>query len=193
MITLFAALALPADARDALADVSVVLPGARLIDPDDMHMTVCYFGPMPEPVADDLCNRLSTLRADPIIVSFGAVAAFGGDRARSIYLAVEKTRALVELHRAVAGVATDAGLELDTRKFTPHITLARLPRSPAAEVALALAEIGHLDVPPFQTSTLGLYTSARSRGGGPYILEAQFDLRPDAHAAPNANHDEDAQ
>jgi 2'-5' RNA ligase len=68
------------------------------------------------------------------------------------------------------------GLAHDQRKFTPHVTLARLRESYPREVADYLAMRGGYRSPPFLVSRFVLYSSRNSTGGGPYVTEAAYPL-----------------
>jgi 2'-5' RNA ligase len=67
------------------------------------------------------------------------------------------------------------GLQADSRKFTPHVTLARLRNSSNREVAEYLAARPFRSA-PFQVSRFVLYSSRDSVGGGPYVVEAAYPL-----------------
>ena len=68
------------------------------------------------------------------------------------------------------------GLEPEGRKYTPHVTLARLRDSSSRQVAEYLSARGHFRSPPFRASRFVLYSSRASVGGGPYVVEAAYPL-----------------
>jgi 2'-5' RNA ligase len=68
------------------------------------------------------------------------------------------------------------GLEPEGRKYTPHVTLARLRDSSSHQVAEYLAARGHYRSPPFEVSRFVLFSSRASVGGGPYIVEEAYPL-----------------
>ena len=68
------------------------------------------------------------------------------------------------------------GLEPEGRKYTPHISLARLRDSSSHEVADYLAARGHYRSSPFEVSHFVLFSSRASVGGGPYIVEEAYPL-----------------
>ena len=68
------------------------------------------------------------------------------------------------------------GLDLEARKFTPHVTLARLRDSSNIQVASYLADWQPYRSPPFHVPRFVLYSSRASAGGGPYIVEAAYPL-----------------
>ena len=68
------------------------------------------------------------------------------------------------------------GLEPEGRKYTPHVTLARLRDSSSHEVADYLATRGRCSAAPFHVSRFVLFSSRASVGGGPYVVEADYPL-----------------
>ena len=68
------------------------------------------------------------------------------------------------------------GLEPEGRKYTPHVTLARLRDSSSRDVAEYLAARGFFRASPFKVSRFVLFSSRASVGGGPYVVEASYPL-----------------
>jgi RNA 2',3'-cyclic 3'-phosphodiesterase len=68
------------------------------------------------------------------------------------------------------------GLEPEGRKYTPHVTLARLRDSSSREVADYLSERQPFRSKLFRISRFVLYSSRASIGGGPYVVEAAYPL-----------------
>ena len=68
------------------------------------------------------------------------------------------------------------GLEPETRKFLPHVTLARLHGVGARAVADYLAMRGALVAQSFVADRFVLYSAREGSGGGPYVVEAAYPL-----------------
>jgi 2'-5' RNA ligase len=68
------------------------------------------------------------------------------------------------------------GLEPEGRKFTPHVTLARLRDSSSRQVADYLSTRGHFRSRSFAVPQFVLFSSRASVGGGPYVVEAAYPL-----------------
>ncbi len=62
------------------------------------------------------------------------------------------------------------------RKYTPHVTLARLRDSSSRQVADYLSERGLFRSEPFTVDRFVLFSSRASVGGGPYVIEEVFPL-----------------
>jgi len=89
---------------------------------------------------------------------------------------VEPIQPLVELQSELERLMQRVGLEPEGRKFTPHVTLARLRDSSSRQVADYLAVRAPLRSPPFPISRFVLFSSRTSAGGGPYVIEAAYPL-----------------
>jgi 2'-5' RNA ligase len=68
------------------------------------------------------------------------------------------------------------GLDPEGRKYTPHVTLARLRDASSRDVAEYLSARGLFRTPTFQVSRFVLFSSRASVGGGPYVVEASYPL-----------------
>ena len=68
------------------------------------------------------------------------------------------------------------GLEPERRKYTPHITLARVKKSPKGKVAGWLADHGGFNLPPFNVDQFVLYRSHLGHHGAYYEAIAEYDL-----------------
>jgi 2'-5' RNA ligase len=68
------------------------------------------------------------------------------------------------------------GLEPEGRKFTPHVTLARLRDSSSRQVADYLAIRPFLAPLSFRVTRFVLFSARASVGGGPYLVEAAYPL-----------------
>ena len=66
--------------------------------------------------------------------------------------------------------------DADPRKFTPHVTLARLRNSSPVDVAHYLSARGNFSTMPFRVGRFVLMSSRESVGGGPYIVEEAWPL-----------------
>ena len=68
------------------------------------------------------------------------------------------------------------GLEPEGRKYSPHVTLARLRDSSSRQVADYLAMRAAFRSLPFPVPRFVLFSSKASSGGAPYVVEAAYPL-----------------
>jgi RNA 2',3'-cyclic 3'-phosphodiesterase len=107
---------------------------------------------------------------------FDGLASFGGRKPRAVIATVPAVAPLVELQAEHERLLQRVGLVPEGRKFTPHVTLARLRDSTSRQVAEYLAERGPFRSAPFRVARFVLYSSRASTGGGPYVVEAAYPL-----------------
>jgi 2'-5' RNA ligase len=173
MKRLFAAIEIPDDIRDMLADLEAPLPGARWVEMDDMHLTLRFFGEIDGRTSRDLSDLLAGIDVFPFEIQLKGIDAFGGREPRAIYAAVAISDPLERLQRAVDRAAMASGLPPEPRKFTPHVTLARLRNGRDTTIARYLQRHAAFSSPPFVVDRFAVF-SAKSGGGGPYVIEEEF-------------------
>ena len=176
MPRLFIGLELPEAVRLRLSLVRGPLPGAKWIEPEDMHITLRFAGDVDNRQADELVGFLDGIAADPFELSLREVGAFGGREPRVIWAGVEAGAGLDQLHRAIERACRAAGLEPEGRAFKPHVTLARLRGTSPEVVARFLGSRARLALEPFTVERFALFSSRPRVGGGPYVVENVFPL-----------------
>ena len=176
MLRLFTALEIPPDVRSALSTMRGGLPGARWIDPENDHVTLRFIGDVDEYIAREAAFILGQIRREAFDIKFEMLSPFGGNRPRAIVALLVQTQPLMELQAEHERLLRRVGLEPEGRKFTPHVTLARLRHSSSFEVADYFSTRGALRVPVFEPDRFVLFSSRDSVGGGPYVVEADYPL-----------------
>jgi len=177
MIRLFAAIAIPAQAAEALSLIQGGVEGARWRPLETLHITLRFFGAVSEPVAEDLASELERAVMPPFEVSLAGAGAFGeADRIRAIWAGVEASEPLTRLAARCESAARRAGLEPETRNYAPHVTVAYLRRPDPADVAAWIAANNLFKAEPFQVQRFGLYSSWPGELGSRYELERLYRL-----------------
>ena len=105
------------------------------------------------------------------------VSSFGGRKPRAVVATVAPSPQVMELQAEHERLMQRIGIEPEGRKFTPHVTLARLRDTSSQDVAEYLSARGGFRSAPFQVSNFVLFSSRTSVGGGPYVVEADYPLR----------------
>jgi 2'-5' RNA ligase len=176
MPRLFTGLELPDAVAGQLALMRGGVPGARWMEPEDYHITLRFIGDIDARTARDVDETLSEIRRPKALVRFEQLSWFGGDKPRAIVAKVKPEPALMDLQAEHERLMRRIGLEPETRKYTPHVTLARLRGARQASVAGYLAERGALLADSFNAERFALYSAREGSGGGPYVVEAAYPL-----------------
>ncbi|MBN9070302.1 MAG: RNA 2',3'-cyclic phosphodiesterase [Rhizobiales bacterium] len=184
MPRLFTALEIPRDAALSLSLLRGGLPGARWIDVENYHLTLRFIGDVEGHVADEIADALDRVRRPSFPLTLSGVGQFGGRKPHSIWAGVKVSPDLAALQAEIERICQRLGLPADPRKFTPHVTLARLKNASPDAVARYLAMRGNFAAMPFKVGRFVLMSSKESVGGGPYIIEEAWPLgAADGHAA----------
>ena len=177
MPRLFTALPVPPEIGQALQVYRGGVPGARWIEPADYHVTLRFLGDVDGATARDLFEALAESRArDPLAVTLDALASFGGDRPHAVFARVVPDPDLLAVQAEHERIVRRLGVPPETRKFTPHVTLARLRGTSAAEVGAYIAAHGRFVPLAFRATQVVVLSSRNSVGGGPYVVEASYPL-----------------
>lgn len=177
MPRLFTALEIPASIGDSLAFLRGGLPGARWISPENYHITLRFIGDIDDSLARDIFALLGQeRRRGPLDITLDRLTAFGGDKPRAVCAAAVLTEELREFQSAQERLMRRLGLPAETRKYTPHVTLARLRETPPMAVAHYIAALGQFPKGTFTAKRFVLLSSRDSVGGGPYVVEAAYPL-----------------
>ena len=175
MRRLFTGIEIPEPIQELLGDLEAPLPGAKWVEMDDLHMTLRFAGEIDGRMAEDFADLLAGISIDPFPLRLKGLGVLGGRDPRVLYADIEPSEPLERLQRAHERAARGAGLPPDPRRFQPHVTLARLKNARPEALARYLQHNGRFAAPAFTVTRFVLF-SAKTGGGGPYVVEAEFPL-----------------
>lgn len=178
-LRLFAALPLPDPIAAQIAPLQAGIPGAHWRARESLHVTLRFFGEVREDMARELDDALEGLAqaAAPFSLHVQGVGAFGREDPHTLWLGLGESAPLRALAADIERLARRLGHAPETRKFSPHITLASLRRADPARVQAF--ESGHalFDSPRWEVGGFGLYSSWLRRGEPSlYRLEADYQF-----------------
>ena len=176
MPRLFTGLEVPTDIAQSLAMLRGGLSGARWIDPENYHLTLRFVGDVDDVLAREITFMLGKIRRAAFELQIDGVSSFGGRRPRAIVATIAPSQAVMELQAEHERLMQRIGIEPEGRKYTPHVTLARLRDTSSLQVAEYLSAQGAFRSAPYTVSGFVLFSSRASVGGGPYVVEAAYPL-----------------
>ena len=114
-------------------------------------------------------------------VSLASVGVFGeGRKLRALWAGVEANDELIRLHDKVEQAVVRAGRQPESRKFRPHVSLARFKNNgttPAPDTMQHyLSEYALFKSKPFTVGSFTLFSSFLSSSGAIYRSEADYPL-----------------
>lgn len=178
MPRLFTGIEVPPAVGEALSMLRGGLPGARWIDPENYHLTLRFIGDVDDMTAHEAASMLDQVKRPAFDLRFDGLDSFGGRRPRAVFANLAPSQPLMELQAEQERLMQRIGLEPEGRKYTPHVTLARLRDASSRDVANYLAGRGLFRTAEFRVSRFVLFSSRNSVGGGPYVVEASYPLTP---------------
>ncbi len=176
MPRLFTGIEIPAEVGQVLGMLRGGLPGARWIGPENYHLTLRFIGDVDDMVAHEVASMLGRVKRDAFDLYLEGLSSFGGRKPRAVVASVAQAQALLDVQAEHERLMQRIGLEPEGRKYTPHVTLARLRDSSNRAVAEYLSARGYFRTATFPVSRFVLFSSRASVGGGPYVVEASYPL-----------------
>jgi RNA 2',3'-cyclic 3'-phosphodiesterase len=152
-------------------------PRVRLLEPETMHLTLCFLGSRPVEELAAVVAAVESLPASRAELALGAPLWLPPRRPRTLALTVhDRGGELARLHEAVAeAVASAIDWRPERRRFRAHVTVARLgrERSRGRRSSSARRSPAERVLPPtpqlsFTAREVVLYRSWLSPGGASY-------------------------
>ena len=177
MIRLFVGLELPEATHERLGSLCSGVPGARWVRPENLHLTLRFIGEVDYDTAEEIETALQRLSAPPFSMTLEGVGIFGKPTAaRALWVGVRKCDPLIHLQAKVKTALRLAGLAEEERKFSPHVTLARLRDASAARLQRFMAANSDFLSEPIPVARFVLFSSLLTRDGAVYTPESYFPL-----------------
>jgi 2'-5' RNA ligase len=177
VIRLFVALALPEAVADGLLAMQAGVPGARWSTREQLHLTLRFIGEVDERDAADIHEALSSISERRFSLELKGVGAFGGKNPRALWAGVEASEPLLHLQRKIETALQRLGLSPEPRKYTPHVTLARLHATPYSGVGEYVTDHALYRSTAFGIDHFILFSSRLTPNGSLYVAEREYALR----------------
>lgn len=176
----FVALGLPQGVTEQLTGLAGGLPGARWVAVENLHVTLRFIGEVDGAALDEIGAALAAIDAGAFSLSLKGLGKFGSGRhLRAVWAGVDPAEPVAFLAAKVESALVRAGLEPERRKFTPHVTLARLKGASEGRVADWMAAHDDLCTAPFEVDHFVLYRSHLTKDGAQYEALADYPLSGD--------------
>jgi len=181
MIRLFVAIELPEAVRRRMAMMECGVREARWVDIENLHLTLRFIGETPEDRAEEIAGALDSVRGDAFELALTGVGHFESRKlVRVLWAGVEPHPALMALQERIETALMRAGCAPEGRRFTPHVTLARLKFVKPAQVQRWLEANAPFRAGPVPVSHFTLFQSQLGHGGAHYRVLGEYGLRETA-------------
>ena len=177
MPRLFVAIDPPLGIRERLAGLCCGLPGARWVEPEQLHLTLRFIGDVDGSMLRPVQEALAEVSAEAFSLQLEGIGFFPPrGNPRVVWVGIRKNEQLLRLHNRIESVLVRAGLEPEDRKYSPHITLARLKNTPATRIGAYLAQHGLFRTEEFPVKEFLLYSSVLNSRGARHSIEEGYPL-----------------
>ncbi|MFZ5762853.1 MAG: RNA 2',3'-cyclic phosphodiesterase [Thermodesulfobacteriota bacterium] len=177
MPRLFVAIDLPEAVVEELARFCCGMPGARWVAPEQLHLTLRFVGEVDGGLFREIREALNVVDGGAFDLRVKGFGYFPPRKApRVLWAGVEPAEGVTALRSRIEKAVVRLGLEPEPRKFSPHITLARLDGTPVGKVTQFLAGNSLYSSPTFTVSEFHLYSSVLTAKGAIHTIEASYPL-----------------
>ncbi len=177
MARLFISIDLPERIKDDISDLYMAIPGAKWVGHLQLHLTLRFIGETDNLTENKIISVLSTVKVPPFEITIKGVGHFPPRKHPVVlWVGITENLELLRLQSKIEKALTSIGIAPDTRRFHPHITIARLKESPIEKVALFITSNSLFSTEPFAVSQYHLYSSFLKKEGAYHQLEASFPL-----------------
>ena len=180
MPRLFVALNLPESVKKSLEPLAKGLGDARWTLPEQQHLTLRFIGEVDNGAMRDVIEALAMVPARPFQLTLKGLGHFPPrGEPRVLWVGVEKNAELAALKRRIDRALRETAVPPETRKFAPHVTIARI-RAPLSPTRLGTYLMRHnlYRSEPFPVSSFHLYSSWLRSDGAEHQIEASYELVP---------------
>jgi 2'-5' RNA ligase len=177
---LFTAIDPPLEVTGNLEDLLRRLrPTARIhwSPPANLHITTKFIGEWPEARLGELKSALTAMpRRGPISVLIQGLGFFPNAGAPRTFWCGIDAPGLAGLAQATGGAAATLGVAGESRRFSPHLTLARIGDRDNIEALKQAVAREHSEFGRFEAPCFFLYLSQLRPSGSVYTKLAEFPL-----------------
>ncbi|MBI3207386.1 MAG: RNA 2',3'-cyclic phosphodiesterase [Candidatus Solibacter usitatus] len=178
---LFVGLEIPEEVRAKLSELLDRLrPAARLrwSPVANLHITTKFIGEWPKERLSEMKTALDQVTGEPVPIAIRGLGWFPNPHQPRVFFAsVRAPATLVALAAQTAEAVAALGVLKETRDYSPHMTLARIPApSSIIELRRRVAALPSDDFGSFTATEFHLYRSQPVPGGSAYSKLATFPI-----------------
>ena len=181
MIRLFVGLAIAPAIAERLALLESGIPGARWVEPRNLHVTLRFIGEVDEGMGEEIHEALSVIVAPGFDLSLEGFGIFGRNSPRALWAGVVRHPAMDHLQEKIEHAIVRCGHIPETRRFHPHVSLAHLNKPQVARLQDFMAGNSPFHTDPIPVPHFTLFRSYLSHNGAEYEAVAEYPLGSPKH------------
>ncbi len=177
MIRLFTAIDIPESIEQEIRGMGRAIPNARPVPTDQFHLTLKFIGEVEGSCFLDIRESLKEIVHPRFSLALKGVGTFPPrGTPRILFAGVEPAAGIAALRNAIEKNLGAIGIAREKRKYTPHLTLARLNNCPLRHLHNYLAGNAFFQTPQFTVENFHLYSSRLTAKGAQHTLESSYPL-----------------
>ena len=177
MLRLFVAIELSPDIKKRISSLTIGLPAARWVRQAGYHLSLRFIGEVDEVTAYDIDAALCQVLMPRFEIELSGVGYFGKKHnATQVWIGVIQNKSLIRLQQKIENTLQRIGLPSESRKYTPHVTLARLKRISVDRLMSYIIEHSEFTEGPITVNEFALYSSYLSSSGAIYTKEIAYSM-----------------
>lgn len=172
--------------EEVIDRVAQVLRNAHVVNPAGIHLTLAFLGELNDAQLTDAmqATEMAAQQSSPFTYRLSRLGIFGSvSHPRVLWMGVEEpSGSLTRLHRLLTWELEQRGFEIDTRPFSPHLTLARfkqpltLDQRQSLQRLLAREQKGDVVAQRATAQHIHVMKSELSRRGAQYTCLQEYGL-----------------
>ena len=175
MPRLFVGLEIPDTLKSSLIVPRSGVHGARWQRDDQLHLTLAFIGDVGVRDAQDIALELSRIDMVPFELALMGVGFFGKPRQpKALWAGVQDPAPVRHLHEKVSVNLDRIGIQLDQRRFLPHVTLARFRRGVSAPIGHWIRDNERLSTERVWIEHFTLFSSHLTEERAHYRIEQRY-------------------
>jgi len=177
MIRLFIAIDIPEAIRMEVEGMGRSIPKARPVPADQLHLTLKFIGEIEGSRLLDVHDALQEISLPRFALFLKGVGTFPPrGTPRILWTGVQPIDKIAALRNAIERTLAAIDIPRERKKYTPHITLARLRNCPIHPLQQFLAGNAFLQSTEFTVENFHLYSSRLTPKGALHTIESSYPL-----------------
>lgn len=136
--------------------------------PENLHLTLAFLGEVAPARVADIRKAMDSVTIRPMELIFDHVGCFKRDGGDIWWIGLAENKTLLAMQKELSDSLLTGGFRLESRRFSPHITLAREVRLNSQPDRNALLGV------PFSTSADAISLMRSERVGGKLTYTEQY-------------------
>jgi len=178
----FIAIEIPEEIRKSIGDSMDILKKSaadvKWVPYQNIHITMQFLGGTEESLLPAIKGALDKILAPyaPFYIKIADIGCFpDGKRPRVIWVGIEESQTLINLHKDIADEMVKFGYQKEERGFTPHVTIGRVKSNKNMnELLKRIDEVKTMRFSDFEIQNIMLMKSELKPSGAKYCSLAEI-------------------